>query len=200
MSRAQNWAVLLYPDDETHVSALAWLHASDINFAGILHDKDVYDKDDLSLGHVKGENKKPHFHIVLSYEYQKSHRSVVDALGIDGRFIKPIGRIDGAAFVDRKSALGYLVHLGTDGYQYSRNEVFGPLALAVPMACDDKPDENSLVKQLVDLIDTLPVPCTYKKMVIASCNVGLYPVLRRLGYLSGKLLDEHNDNGSHYDW
>lgn len=200
MSRAQNWAVLLYPDDETHANALARLQMLDVNFAGILHDKDVYDDDDMTLGHVKGEKKKPHFHIVLSYEYQRSHKSVADTLGIDGRFIKPIGRTEGAVFPDRKSALGYLVHLGTSGYQYSRDELFGPLAPAVPMACDDKPDENALVKQLVDLIDTLPVPCTYKKMVIASCNAGLYPVLRRLGYLSGKLLDEHNDNGKHYDW
>lgn len=200
MARTQNWALLLYPDDKSHYDCLQKLMDGNYLFAGILHDKDVYEADDEKLGHKKGALKKPHYHIVLSYDYQKTDTAVAKELRIDGRFIKPIGKMDDAAFPDKKTALGYLVHADRPHqYQYEVGEVFGKLASAVPVACDDSTSENELCRRLVTLIDSLPQPCTYKMLILAACDAELYSVLRRMGYFAGKLLDEHNNNGRYFN-
>lgn len=61
--RDRKFVAVLYPEDPTHVACIDKLKSGGYNFAGILHDEDIYED-----GDNKGEKKKPHWHIVIKFK------------------------------------------------------------------------------------------------------------------------------------
>lgn len=106
--RSKNFASILYPDscDPNFIDLLKESH---VNFLlSPLHDKDKTSD---------GEDKKPHYHIILIFDSLKSLDQVRDVL-------EPIGAV-GCEIVNSLVSYGrYLCHLDDkDKYQYSTDDV-----------------------------------------------------------------------------
>ena len=61
-------------------------------------------------------------------------------------------------------------------------------------------DEGSRVLKILDLIDSMPKPCSYRQLLVAVCNNGFYGDFRRMGSGVKTLLDEHNGVLGMYDF
>lgn len=106
--RARTWCAIVYPEsapenwrellDEQHIS---WACSP-------LHDKDL---------NPTGEVKKPHWHIVLSFQGKKSFEQVCELL-------KPVKSPIPQRCGDIRGAVRYFVHLDNpDKAQYSKNDI-----------------------------------------------------------------------------
>lgn len=174
--RSCHYGLVLYPDDFEHVIALDILDKGGYQYSGILHDKDV-DEDGNAL--------KPHYHLVVSFPRQKDLSAFSKELDIAENYIEPVR--------NRLSAERYLVHADTPSkFQYDCDEIFGTTADIVKLKISSGKTEEDKVKALLQLLDTMPVPCTYRMFLIACCDSNLYSVFRRLGNTLRFLMDEHN--------
>jgi len=108
--RGRNWTVVVYPEsaprdwrsvlDELHI---AWIESP-------LHDKDV---------NPDGEVKKPHWHILLTFEGNKSYQQVKE---IADKLNAPIPqRVESA-----RGMVRYMIHMDNpEKYQYSKSKIIG---------------------------------------------------------------------------
>ena len=108
--RGRNWTVVVYPKsaprdwrsvlDELHI---AWIESP-------LHDKDV---------NPDGEVKKPHWHILLTFEGNKSYQQVKE---IADKLNAPIPqRVESA-----RGMVRYMIHMDNpEKYQYSKSKIIG---------------------------------------------------------------------------
>lgn len=174
--RSCNYVGVWYPEDPTHQEALRKLEESPFQYAYILHDKDT-DED--------GNPKKPHWHIVVSFPYQKSISAAAKVLGVADNYIQPTS--------SREEALSYLIHMyDPDKYQYQREEVHGTLATQIPVRKDEH-TETERVVMVIDLIEALPYT-TYTDVLRKVCAAGLYDVFRRMGSGALALVKDHNES------
>ena len=174
--RSCHFNIELYPDDFQHMIAFDTLEKGGYQFTGILHDKDV--KEDSTP-------VKPHYHCVVVFPRQKDLSALAKELSIEDRWIEPCR--------NRKQSERYLCHADNpDKYQYPSSDLFGPLADSVRAHLDSGITEEDKVKSLLALLDTMPMPCTYRRFLLACCDAGLYSTFRRLGNTLRYLLDEHN--------
>lgn len=177
--RSRNYCAVLYPEDPAHAACIDKLSNGGYNFAGILHDKDVYED-----GENKGQLKKPHWHIVIKFSNAIWRNPTAKELGIEPNYLQKSSSLDGA--------LLYLVHEGNpDKYQYDQESVFGPLKsrLAVLLAEDD---EGTRAIKIADIVDGCPGPIGYSELLRKAVSAGLYADLRRMGAFAVGMLREHN--------
>lgn len=67
MKALYNW--IIYPESCSIEDFKLWLDTQGYNYRiSPLHDKDVYEKNDEKLGHVKGTTKKPHYHVMVGWD------------------------------------------------------------------------------------------------------------------------------------
>lgn len=67
MKALYNW--IIYPESCSVEDFKLWLDTQGYNYRiSPLHDKDVYDKDNEKLGHVKGTTKKAHYHVMIGWD------------------------------------------------------------------------------------------------------------------------------------
>lgn len=178
--RDRKFCAVLYPEDPTHVAAIDKLMNGGYNFAGILHDEDVWDEGD----HI-GEKKKPHWHIVLKFKNAVWNEALAKELGIEPHYLQKCKSLDGA--------LVYLVHDGFDDkYQYDLEKVFGSLKVKLASLLADT-DESTRALNIYDLIRNSPGIVTYTEIFEKACRNGLYGDFRRMGAGVKWLIDEHND-------
>lgn len=114
--RSRNFALELYPEDNTHCDVLDYI-ISYFDYAYILHDKDVFDEDVIdgvgNLVHKKGDLKKPHWHVIISFKNARSDLKVKEELGIK--------HIESCNFYIYSR---YLIHLDSPKkYQYNREDI-----------------------------------------------------------------------------
>lgn len=125
-NRARNWCAVVYPEsapenwrellDEQHIS---WAESP-------LHDKDC---------NPDGEVKKPHWHIVLSFEGKKSYDQIFDIL-------LPLKGPIPQRCHDIRGAVRYFVHMDNpEKFQYSPSDIvphggFDVLASLQPSASE----------------------------------------------------------------
>lgn len=174
--RSCNYTMILYPDDFDHVVAMDVLKSSGYQYSAILHDHDV-DKE--------GNPKKPHFHVIVCFPRQKDLNALCNELCIKANYVEPVR--------NRQYAERYHIHADDpDQYQYDPSSIFGPLADRVRAHVASGETEEEKVKSLLVLLDSMPVPCTYRQFLVACCDANLYSVFRRLGNVLRHLMDEHN--------
>ena len=174
--RSCNFMLILYPDDFSHQIAMDILKRNGYQYSAILHDSDV-DKD--------GKLKKAHYHYVVCFPRQKDLTALANELGIKANYIEPVR--------NRQSAERYHVHADDPTqFQYDPSSIFGSLADRVRAHVASGESEEEKVKSLLVLLDTMPVPCTYRQFLVACCDANLYSVFRRLGVVLRHLIDEHN--------
>lgn len=182
--RKRNFAMLLYPEDESHMAALKLLQDGGYKYAAILHDRDVYSVHDEVAAELVGTPKKPHYHVVLRFPNDRWRTAMATELGIAPNYIKACVCFDGA--------LRYLIHNGyPEKYQYALSDVFGPLASELEKVVTDK-TEDERVLELVESITSTRGVITYTAMLIDACKAGRYGDFRRLGNGVKWLIDEHN--------
>lgn len=166
--------------------AMDLLDKGGYQYSAILHDSDVQ-KDDPE------KKVKDHFNIVLCFPRQRDLHVVANELGIEDRWLEPAR--------NRAACERYHCHLDNpEKFQYDPSKIFGPLADSVRALYEGGKTEEDKVKSLIWLLDTMPVPCSYRTFIMAAANVGLYGTLRRMGSLFRPLLDEHNgySNGTYF--
>lgn len=174
--RSCNFMLVLYPDDFNHIIAMDILKRDGYQFSAILHDKDV-DKE--------GNLKKEHYHYVVCFPRQKDLSALSNELGIKANYIEPVR--------NRQYAERYHIHADDpDQFQYDPTCIFGPLADRVRAHVASGETEEDKVKSLLILLDSMPVPCTYRQFLVACCDANLYSVFRRMGAVLRHLMDEHN--------
>ena len=174
--RAKIWEVILYPDDLTHNIALDILEEKQYLFAGIIHDKDLDDK---------GELKKTHIHVLVYFQNQKDRCVLADELGIKDTYIRRVK--------SKRGAERYLVHADDpDKYQYSIDGILGSNSEVVKAMLGVKGSEADQIRAILAILDSMPVPCTYRALLNKCLDAGYYSSLRRMGQLLRYCVDEHN--------
>lgn len=184
--RTRNWVMLLYPEDETHKSAMLTLEQGGFKYAAILHDKDTYVEGE-SEDHKAGETKKSHWHVVLKFDHAVWNTSLSKQLCIKNNYLKPCENLD--------DALVYLIHLKhLEKYQYDVEEVFGSLVPALKRLLV-APDEGTRILTILDEIDSYNGgldAASYKLFFRKMCSNGLYGEIRRAGNLIDRYIQAHN--------
>lgn len=177
--RDRKFVAVLYPEDSTHADCIEKLKTGGYNFAGILHNKDVYED-----GENAGELKKAHWHIVVRFKNAVWNTAVAKELGITPNYLEACKNVD--------SSLLYLVHYGNDKKaQYDLEEVFGPLRLRLATLLADT-DEGTRALNIVEIIENAPGPMGFTELIKKAVAGGLYGDLRRMGAFAVGMLREHN--------
>lgn len=186
--KTRTYCMVLYPtEDETHFACMQKLEKNGYSYCAIDHDKDIYDDYDECDKSKIGTLKKLHTHVYLRLKSPRFAEPLAEELGIKSNYLQVCR--------DSKSALAYMVHDGyPNKYQYDIESVYGSLRFEVSklLVADD---EGSRVMQILDLLDSMPKPCTYRKLLVAVCNNGLYGDFRRMGSGIKTLIEEHNGYG-----
>lgn len=145
--RSRVCMIELYPEHDEDMSFLYELIVSDAYpYACILHDKDVFDSDSLGdedgLGaHKKGDQKKPHIHVVVKFEHGKTNTAVAKLFLLNTRFVE--------MWDSTREALAYLDHHKyIDKHHYDYKEIFGNLSCEVFQA-------HPVIKDKYQAIDTI---------------------------------------------
>lgn len=110
---------VLYEEDPLHCIMKDYLF-NEFDCIGILHDKDVYDEDDIvddNSEHVVGEIKKPHFHVIWKVHNHK-RESTVRKFFMNWYKVGGKGGINGVK--DIHSAVLYLMHRTPDSWSKTR--------------------------------------------------------------------------------
>lgn len=177
--RSRKFCMLLYPlEDETHAKALEFIKLN-YDYALIEHNKDTNEK---------GELKKSHTHIVISFSNAKWNTALAEELNIPVNYIEKCRSFD--------NALEYLIHYNDDTkHQYSIDDVQGNLKskLQQIMANDGK-DENQKALELMRYIENHVGFIDELSFFKYACSIGMYDVARRSSYILLRLIDRHNQD------
>lgn len=174
--RSRSHCLLLYPEDETHMNALNLIKQY-YNYAYILHDKDYTDT---------GEIKKPHYHIVITFNNAKWNTKVAEELKITDNYIEQCRNLE--------LALEYLIHRNEETkYQYPIDEVKGPLKQKLIKYLNQNDlDENDRVYELYKYISESNKIIYYYEFVEYCVKMGMWDIFRRSSLIFIKLIEEHN--------
>lgn len=71
-TRYKWFTLILYPDNPYHMEYLEWIQDTDLDFAYILHEGELNDD---------GTEKKPHYHVLIHFDSQRSPQAVASSLG-----------------------------------------------------------------------------------------------------------------------
>lgn len=176
--RSRKFCLLLYPnEDKTHRKALDYIKLN-YDYAYIEHNQDKNEK---------GEVKKSHVHVVLSFPNAKWNSSVAEELGITPNYLEKCR--------DFEKALDYLIHYNDlDKHQYDIEEVQGNLKRELKKRIlNDGKDENQKAYELLDYIENSPTYIDEMEFFKHACEVGMYDVARRSATILLRLIDRHND-------
>lgn len=182
--KKRNWAMVLYPDDPSHVAAMELLEKGGYKYVAILHNQDTW-ADGESEAHEAGEPKKEHWHVVLKFTQARYNTALAKELGLKENYLEPCANFDAACL--------YLVHANAEEkHQYEPTELFGSLVSTVVKLLSDD-DEGTRVLEIVKTIDRSPGRAKYRDVLVWACQNGYYGEFRRLGSGVKYLIDEHNE-------
>ena len=112
----RNWTFLIYPDSckENYRDILNGLHIQWVESP--LHDQDI---------RANGENKKPHIHVVLCFEGNKSYSQICDIANSVNGVIAPLDSPEDCPRVNSiRGMVRYLIHIDDpDKHQYERDKI-----------------------------------------------------------------------------
>ena len=184
IARSRVWVSVLYPENDDHMKVISLL--SQCQAVYILHDKDVYD--DVAEEHKIGDLKKPHFHVVIRFNSQRTATAVANDFGIEPNYFRPTSNID--------KALEYLIHFNNEEkYQYSVNDVKGDKDLIrklVECVENDGQSEGDRVNDLIDYIASCKKFISITDFSKYCASVGKWDIFRRSAVIFIKMIDEHN--------
>lgn len=170
--------LLLYPEDPTHVEALAHICTHFDNYIWICHDKDIDPE--------TNEPKKPHWHIILEFPSARWNTGLAKELKITPNYIRECNFFD--------DALDYLLHRKhPHKFQYDIEECYGTLVGKLKDVVNK--GLKSECEKIIDMLDYLDEQegyCSFSSFVRHCADVGTFDVLRRSGVILMKCVEEHN--------
>lgn len=172
--KARTMNLVLYP--ESQQSAIDSI-IRNCCYVGILHDRDT---------DVNGLLKKPHYHFIVRFKQARWSSAFAKELGIEDH-------IESTLSFER--SVRYLVHMDNpEKYQYSQNDLIcsEELRPSVAKCLSEFVCEELCVKAILDLIESYPYPISYSYVLHRVLELGLYGEFRRMGFLAGELIREHN--------
>lgn len=185
--RARVHALILYPDNESHIEVLDKI-AKSYDYAGIKHDRDTWTEEDEKINpeHKAGELKKEHFHIVLRTPNATWNTALCKELGLEERFCEQARNFE--------NALQYLIHYNdTDKAKYEIDEVFGSMKTKLKESINKvEKSEGEKVVELIAWIDEYRAKLTVSEFAKFCASNGYWSEFRRSGAIFCKIIDEHN--------
>lgn len=187
--RSRVHMLLLYPDCEEHIKALAKIEQS-YDYAMILHNRDYWTDEDEKKDPTKtaGLVKKEHWHIVLRFNQAVWSTAICKELGIEHNYIENVKRFD--------NAIQYLIHYNdTDKAQYSIDEVKGNLKKKLVESINKvEKSEGEKVCELIEYIEKQDYKITLKSFASYCASNGYWAEFRRSASIFIRIIDEHNNN------
>lgn len=171
--RTRTFTFELYEDNPRHIKCLELLKKG-YSYAYIKHNRDVYDEDDEQLNHVRGELKKPHYHVILIFENARYKNALAKELDIEDNLIQKLDNVN-----------QYIVYLTHRDYpqkaQYDISEFHGNLLSRVFKALHQKIEEEDYILEVIDLIENLSKKgyISYTSFIKTLCSYGYFKVYRR---------------------
>lgn len=185
-NRYRNIFFMLYPDNPDHAKALEELSLE--NCAYILHDKDVWTKEDEieNPNHKEGEPKKEHYHVLVKYANGVGVAAQAKKYGLEERWLEGVTNFD--------KALLYLIHYEDKvKYQYDIEEVGGPLAKRLSELVNKmEKTEGEKVYELLQFLENCGSRITVTQFAKYCATNGYWAEFRRSGAIFCKILEEHN--------
>lgn len=181
--RSRNFCFVLYPEDKTHVDAVAKL-SEGYKYLAVLHDRDVYDADDTDDDALVGTPKKEHWHIVVKFPQARWNSAVAKELGIAENYVQKC--------VSLESYLIYMLHADLPHKaQYDKSEAFGTMTKDLLRALQTvkTPDEKAL--EVIDIIDSMGY-CDMRTVIIECAKAGRFADLKQMGSWVPYLISDHN--------
>lgn len=179
--------LLLYPDNESHVEALAKISKS-YDYAAVQHDKDTWTEEDEKKNpeHRTGELKKAHIHVVIRTSNATWNTALCKDLGIEEKFCEQAKNID--------NALQYLIHYNdTDKTPYALDDVFGSLKTKLVESINKvEKSEGEKVVELLQFIREYDGRLTITDFAEYCAKNGYWAEFRRSGAIFVKIIDEKN--------
>lgn len=174
--KTRTYCMVLYPyEDINHYAVMDKLETGGYMYLAIDHDCDTNEN---------GELLKSHTHVYVRLKSPRFRKPFADELGIAENYLEECR--------NSKAFMQYMVHDGLpDKYQYDHDKVYGSLKHEFNKIFISS-DEGSRVLQILELLDSMPRPCSYRKLLIAVCQNGMYSDFRRMGGGIMRLLDDHN--------
>lgn len=169
--------MLLYPDDDSHVSALDYICSNYTDYAYILHDKDTEED---------GKLKKAHYHLICYFKNARFPSAVAKELQIQPNYVQECGSQSGL--------LTYLIHYNDpEKYQYPLEEVHGPLLSKLKDILNkDGLSECEKVLELMRFIESCPIKMTVSKFAFYCAEEGYWDIFRRSASIFIRLIEEQN--------
>ena len=176
---AKSFIIELYEEDESQKYAYQYLQAFPFTYIYIWHDRDSAD----------GGNtiKKKHLYGVIKYPVKRNVNCVAKEFQLNSCYIDTCN--------NEQKALLYAIHRGwSEKTQYDPDEVKGNGALYErfkTLVEDESEDDRAL--RIISILEDINRPLTMMEFIRLCCEAGIYPELRRGGYLFVQALKEHND-------
>lgn len=185
----RNYTIVLYPEDQTHVQALEYIKKQ-FSYAYILHNKDIWEKDNINentgeIKNKKGDKKKEHYHVLITFLNARSQESVLEEIGLDNGHIEP------SSFYEMAR---YLIHLGyPNKYQYTIQEIKTNIYTRIENAIKreyNKEEEKSRI--LLDFIfkNTNQSILTFKKLTEFAMENDCLLELQKKSYFYNQFCDQ----------
>lgn len=174
--RSRTHLLVLYPDCSEHLDALEIIKHS-YDYACILHDKDSDEN---------GEQKKPHYHVVIRTKNQTWASALADELGITSNYLEKPRSLD--------NALAYLIHYhDSDKYQYSIDDVAGNMVtrLSEYLSSQNK-SEGEIICELLNTIKDWEGHINVTDFAYWCASNGYWAEYRRAGAIINECIKEHN--------
>lgn len=178
-SKTRNYAFIFYPDCDKHMELFDYIKRS-YKYVAMLHDKDV--KEDGT-----GELKKAHYHVLVSYSNPRSLSGVLkEYKDFDVSHAEPIQSSD--------NYIKYMIHDTADSkdkYQYDKSALLGDAEMiARAFAKDDDDYCVSGLSEILDIIESCPVPTLKYVTRYVIDNRDLLPAFKKYNYLICRLVTE----------
>lgn len=138
---ARNWATVLYPEscDPEFRSKLEDMHVA--AFLSPLHDSDV-DK--------YGELEKPHYHLMVMYENQRSSSQFVNSV------VEPLKGVGAEKVESRRGYARYLCHLDSPGkFRYNTFDVVSFCGVDYDYVINSSSDRIGIMAEMLDYCDSV---------------------------------------------
>lgn len=171
---SEKYMINLYPENEEHMKALEYIKWN-MNYAYILHDKDITDD---------GEIKKEHIHVVVKFDNARELKALASELNIEPNMIKFMNSI--------KYSIRYLTHKDQKNKAQYNFEQIKTNMVDIKKYFKEESTEVEDMKKILEFIfsiDRYLYLCEVLEYVLSE---NIYATYRRSGTQIIKIIEEHN--------
>ena len=191
--KSQNYTVTLYTDNESDKLKLEYIKLN-YNYAYILHDKDIWTKEELER-HIEkegkepnwkpGENKKEHIHVNIYLNSQRNLETIAKELNIEENRIEVIK--------DIRKMTRYLIHLDDkQKYQYDVRDIYTNIYERIQKYLKNQGLEQEDIKKIYEFIYRKDSYIYFSEVLDFVIFNNIYASFRRGISIIKELITEHN--------